>query len=78
MWRVQVADWLIKNGFRILLATCDPADSRAVDHINMQAKKIGEHRSPEKYGGIRQVLLYYLKRVLDSVQIVKEALNFGK
>lgn len=74
---LQVAFWLIENGFRVLIAACDTFRAGAVEQLRTHCSKLNALHPSEAHNGQKMVELYEKGYGRDAAGIAMEAINYG-
>lgn len=75
---MQVAFWLLENGYRVLIAACDTFRSGAVEQLRTHTHHLASLHKPQREGGPPSVMLYERGYGKDAAGIAMEAIGFGE
>ena len=75
---MQVAFWLLENGYRVLIAACDTFRSGAVEQLRTHTHHLASLHKAQREGGPPSVILYERGYGKDAAGIAMEAIGFGE
>lgn len=75
---LQIAHWLLQNGYRVLIAACDTFRSGAVEQLRTHTRRLSSLNPPQREGAPANVLLYDRGYDKDAAGVAMEAIHYGR
>ena len=75
---MQVAHWLLQNGYRVLIAACDTFRSGAVEQLRTHTKHLSSLNPPKTEGAPGNIMLYDRGYGKDAAGVAMEAIHYGE
>ena len=73
----QIANWLLQNKHRVLIAACDTFRAGAVEQLRTHTKHLSSLNPPQREGAPSNILLYDRGYGKDAAGVAMEAIHYG-